>query len=384
MKAFLVGQMEYLSKNGYKVTLICDTDEKFAKQLPDGIRYRAVRMKRGIDGIGSLISIYKLYKLFRSEKFDLIQYSTPNASLYTAIAAWLSRTPVRLYCQWGIRYVGFNGYKRIIFKALEAITCKLSTFIEPDSFSNLDFCHRQGLYSKKKSRVVWNGSANGVDLKKFNVKMKEEWGKKLRLKYKIDSNSIVFGFVGSVTRDKGINELLSAFRMVVNKNPRAVLLIVGEEEFINTIDDSLIEWSKSCSNIIYCGLVSEVQKYMASMDIFVLPSYREGFGSVIIEAEAMGVPVIVTDIDGPVNAMISNKTGLVVPKGDINSLYKAMVELMEDDKRRKTMGEEALIFAVSSFDKDVLWQKILEDREKLIIASSANSLHSSLEGEYNE
>ncbi|MCI5616930.1 MAG: glycosyltransferase family 1 protein, partial [Ruminococcus sp.] len=174
LKSFVIQSAKYLKENtDWDIVMICDNDDEFQDVLPEGIRYIPVSMKRGLNFDGMSV-IRKLVKIFKEEKFDLVQYSTPNASLYVSIAAKIAKVPVRLYCQWGMVYVGFSGIKRKIFKCIEKFVCKNSTEIEPDSYGNLDFAHKEGLYPKNKGRVIWNGSACGVDLSKFDISRKDE------------------------------------------------------------------------------------------------------------------------------------------------------------------------------------------------------------------
>jgi hypothetical protein len=173
LEAFVLPTIRYIHEHtDWEISLICDEDPEFGKRLPEYVHYLPVPMKRGISlsGIGA---IFKMAKIFRKEKFDIVQYSTPNASLYASMAAKMAKVPVRLYCQWGMAFVGFSGVKRKIFKAIEKFVCRNSTWIEPDSFGNLKFSHEEGLYSPEKSSVVWNGSASGVDLKKFDISQKK-------------------------------------------------------------------------------------------------------------------------------------------------------------------------------------------------------------------
>lgn len=365
LKTFILKTAEYLHKNeNYDITFICNPDSEFKEQLPDYIHFIPVEMNRGISVDGIKV-IYKLYQIFKKEKFDLIQYSTPNAALYASVAGKLAGIKVRLYCQWGIRYVGFSGLKRKIFKLIEKITCKDSTWIEPDSFGNLKFSHEEKLYSSLKSSVIWNGSANGVDLEKFNIEKKDEWRVEIRKRHNLDEE-IVVGFIGRLEKDKGINELLEAYKNI--KIPNLELLVVGPEDKTETINKELYEWAKGNKNIIFTGKVKDVEKYYSAMDIFVLPSYREGFGSVVVEAEAMGVPVIVTNIPGPLDAMIENKTGLVVEKGNAEDLKDALEKLIKDKITREKFGEEAKLFAKKNFDAKKIYEYILEDRRRLLNA----------------
>ncbi|WP_078595895.1 glycosyltransferase family 4 protein [Evansella clarkii] len=365
IKSFLIGQLEYFYMRGYEVTVICNNDLQLAKSLPSYINYKPVEMVRGVNSANAIRCIYQLYKIFKKENFDIVQYSTPNAALYTSVAAWLARVPVRLYCQWGIRYVGFEGWKRQFFKLLEKAVCTLSTYIEPDSLGNLNFSFREKLYKPRKSRVIWNGSANGVDLVKFDISKKCYWNKLIRKQYNIQPDELVIGFIGRLDKDKGINELLQAFKKISDEYQNCKLLIIGPDDKVEGLEPEIYKWSKSFDSVIYTGFTTQVEKFIAAMDLFVLPSYREGFGSVVIEAEAMGVPVIVTDIPGPVDAMQPGITGLTVPKGSVQPLVDAMEQMILNPKEREEMGKNAFNFARTNFAQEKLWDYILEDRDRL-------------------
>lgn len=364
LQAFVLGIAKYIYENtDWDITFICDYDEEFKNSLPEYIHYIPVPMKRGIS-IAGIKAMLQMKKIFQKEKFDLIQYSTPNASLYASIAGKLAKVPVRLYCQWGMVFVGFQGIKRWIFKQEEKFVCKLSTWIEPDSKSNLEFAHLEGLYPENKGSVIWNGSASGVSLEKFDISKKQEYRQKIRSEYRIPDDAFVYGFVGRITRDKGINELLQAYKSIMDEN--SYLLMVGNEELDENMNMELFNWSKNSSQVIYTGATNVVEQFLSAMDVYILPSYREGFGSGVIEAEAMGVPVIVTDIPGPTDAMIDNETGIVVQKADVESLYNAMISIREDKVRYFAMAEKAHDFAVNNFEQKQLFNYILEDRKKLL------------------
>lgn len=321
-------------------------------------------MKRGISFSGLKI-IKEMRKIFKEQKFDLIQYSTPNASLYASLAGFLSRIPIRLYCQWGMVFVGFNGIKRKIFKLEEKLVCALSTWVEPDSYSNLNFAHEEKLYPINKGSVIWNGSACGIDLNKFNYSKKAEYNLKIRAELNIPSDAFVFGFVGRITRDKGINELLEVSKQIFSKKGNAYLILIGNEEIDKTVNTDLYNWSKKCEQIIYCGRTNVVEQYLSAINCFVLASYREGFGMSVIEAEAMGVPVIVTDIPGPIDAMKKDKTGLIVKKGDIESLEKAMIKLLNNEKLSIEYGNNGVEFVINNFEQQTPFNYIKKDRENL-------------------
>lgn len=361
IRAFILPLAEYMHENTkWDISFICSDNENFEKSLPEYIHFYPVHMERGIS-LAGIKAMFQIKKILKKEKFDMVQYSTPNASLYTAMAAKSAKIPIRLYCQWGIAYVGFNGLKREIFKTVEKFVCGLSTYVQPDSKSNLNFARSEGLYSEKKSSVIWNGSACGVSLDKFNIQRKNEYRSYIREKYNIGRNTFVYIFIGRVTRDKGINELLSAFKKL---NDDSVLFLIGKNEVDTSVNRELYDWSLENKNIIYTGNVDDVERYLSASDCYVLPSYREGFGMSVIEAEAMGVPVIVTDIPGPVDAVIDNKTGLLVKKADENSLLDAMKKIRK--LNYQGMGKEGHKFASDNFEQKQLFDKIIESRNELL------------------
>lgn len=366
VKSFVLPTIRYLREHtDWEICVMCSDDPELPALLPEGVRFLPVKMERGIS-LGGIAACYKMYQIFRQEKFDLVQYSTPNASLYASLAAKLARIPVRLYCQWGMAFVGFSGMKRKLFRSIEKLVCSLSTRVCPDSFGNLHFCHREGLYGPEKSGVVWNGSASGVDLTKFDMEKKPLWREDMRRKLGIQDGETVFVFIGRITGDKGINELFAAFRSLLETKPDCRLLLVGREERADSVAQELYDWAGSESRVVFCGYTNVVEQYLAASDVYVLPSYREGFGSAVIEAEAMGVSVIVTDIPGPTDAMEKDVTGLVVPMKDAAALQAAMETLAADPVLRARMGAAGHTFAAERFDQRLLMEKILEDRKKLL------------------
>ena len=365
LEAFVLPTIRYIHEHtDWEISLICDEDPEFRKRLPEYVRYLPVPMKRGISPSG-ITAIFKMARIFREEKFDIVQYSTPNASLYASMAAKMAKVPVRLYCQWGMAFVGFSGVKRKVFKTIEKFVCRNSTYIEPDSFGNLKFSQGEGLYTPEKSSVVWNGSACGVDLKKFDISQKEAWRRQTRERYQIPEDAVVYGFVGRITGEKGVNELFAAYQRLVQQQD-AYLMLVGFMEKADSVNQELYAWAKKQEKIIFCDYTKVIEQYMAAMDVYILPSYREGFGCAVIEAEAMGVPVIISDIPGPTDAMIRDVTGLVVKKADVDTLHDAMVRLYEDADLRSKFGKAAYTFATEKFDQAQLFAHIVEDRKRLL------------------
>ena len=366
LQAFVLKTAEYIHEHtDWDISMICNFDEKFKAQLPEYIHYYPVQMERGIS-IGGIKAMFEMKKIFKREKFDLIQYSTPNASLYASLAGKMAKVPVRLYCQWGMAYVGFSGIKRKIFKTIEKLVCSLSTWIEPDSNSNLTFSHQEKLYPNKKGSVIWNGSACGVNLSKFDISKKLQYRKKIQEQYSLSDDLFVFGFVGRITRDKGINELFTAFKVIAEQNDNARLMMVGPTEVDSTVDQELYNWATKTEKVIFVGYTNVVEQYLSAMDCYILPSYREGFGMGVIEAEAMGLPVIVSNIPGPTDAMIHEKTGLIVAKKDSEDLKKTMSFLLDNHDIAKKYGEAGMEHAKTNFEQVEFFEYVLEDRKKLL------------------
>lgn len=366
LRVFVLKLAEYLHETGeFDISFLCTPEDALTKMLPEYIHLIPVPMERGIS-ISGFKAMLQMRKIFKKEKFDLVQYSTPNASCYASIASWLAKVPVRLYCQWGIAYVGFSGLKRKIFKLEEKMVCKLSTWVEPDSKSNLNFSHKEGLYPEKKGSVVWNGSASGVDLTKFDISKKTEYNKAIRQQYGIPDDAFIYGFVGRITGDKGINELFTATKKVMESHPNAWLLLVGHSEKAESVDDELYKWAESCDRVVFSGYTLVAEQFIATMDCFVLPSYREGFGMSVVEAEAMGVPVIITNIPGPIDGMLKDKTGLIVPKKDAGALQEAMEKLIASPKLCREFGENGVTYASENFEQKEIFRRIYEDRKELM------------------
>jgi glycosyltransferase involved in cell wall biosynthesis len=370
IEAFFIPQLQYLSGHGYDVTVVCDYSDYLQDKLGNGIRYVPVNIPRGISIGGSVLAIRSLTEFFKKEKFNMIQYSTPNAALYASIAAKKAGIKIRNYHIMGFRYLGSSGIGRMVLKKVEKITCRNSTSIECVSRSNLESGVREKIFDKKKAAVVWNGSSGGIDLKKFNCEYREQYRDKIRKKYGINKNDFVFGFVGRITKDKGVNEILKAFSGIND----AKLMMVGDPEATDTLDQKLYTDTLKNNNVIYTGNVTEIEQYYSAIDVLLLPSYREGFGNAVIEAGAMGTPSIISNIPGPKDAVIPNETALVIEPQDPDALLEAMKKMMGG--KVTEMGNAAADHVRKSFDSEKLNEFILERKDELFEGvRDAKSIH---------
>lgn len=371
---FIRFSFEAFRKDGFEIYVIADMDEEYISTLPEYVHPLSIKMGRGIHPRDFFKVTKEMRRIFKREKFDIVQYSTPNASCYAAIAARRARVPVRLYCQWGLVYQGFKGIKRFVFKMLERFVCALSTDVQPDSKGNLDLCRKMHFYSEKKSRVVWNGSANGISLSKFRIEKKSEFNKQIREKHGIPMDATVVGYVGRVGREKGFEELVEMTRALTERYDNLVLLYVGPNEKPDTVSPEALDYFFGCDRVIYTGgWVDDTERYYAAMDVFVFPTYHEGFGSVAIEAEVMGVPVVVSDVPGPQNAIIDGVTGYKVPPRDAAALVEKVSYLIDNPSLREEMGVAAHEFVRENFDDRILLEKIIENRNSLLQRKKKNT-----------
>lgn len=361
--AFVADAMYQFVDKGFDVTLVCSDTTRVRKLKGDAFKYVNIPMKRGISFSDILVAPWRFYKLFKQEQFDFVQYATPNASLYASIGAWLAKIPIRLYCQWGIRYVGYTGIMRYILRALEKITCTLSTHICAASQKNLDYSVKQRLYKVNKAEIIGDGGTIGVDMAKFNISMKKLYRDDIRSKYPNMGENIVFCSVGRMSRDKGSVETLAAFNMLLRDRDDVILLMIGESENIQF--ENLINRYKS-DRVIFTGHTDEVYKYMAASDVMLHPSYREGFSMVIQEAMAMGLPVITTNIPGPSEVIENNVTGILVEPRDIMSLYDAMKRFVIDREMAVNMGNAGRKRCERLFNRERMLRLTFEHRMKLI------------------
>ncbi len=364
MDWFVVDSMRNLAKNGFDVTLVCDMDEEFIKRNSDFATCIPVKMSRGIDIKGAIHGIREFYRIFKENKFDVIQYSTPNAALYSSIAGRLAKIPVRVYGQWGIRYVTFTGIKRFIFKALEKFTCMGSTHVKSQSPKNRQFAIDENLCKADKISVIGIGGTIGVDLKEFDLSKKDNYRKEIRDKYNIGESDFVFGFVGRLNIDKGINELIEAFKGIQN----AKLMLVGMLDDNYRPSEENLKYANDSENVFITGNVppSDVCKYLATFDVLVQPTYREGFGKVFEEAMGMACPIITTDVPGPSEAIEDGISGVLVPAKDADTLRTEMIKLMKDSDRRKSFSKAGRERAEKYFERSVMLNNILEDYKKIL------------------
>lgn len=368
MDWFIVPSMRNLEKHGYEITLICNMEDDFAERNADYAKCVHLPMSRGVSIKDLLSSIHALVRIFRKEKFDLVYYMSPNASMYAAIAGKIAGVKTRIYSQCGIRYISFTGIKRMIFKVVEKLTCLFSTHIKAQSPKNMEFAVSEGLCKQKKISVVGIGGTVGVELEKCRSFDHDQARRELREKYGIPGNAFVYGYVGRINADKGINELICAFAQVSAGEQKPYLMLVGMLDDVNPISAKNLAYAKENPYIILTGNVSpdEVYAHMTVFDVLVHPTYREGFGKVLQEAMGVGVPIITTDVPGPSEVVENNVSGILCRVCDPEDLAEKMRLLHDEPALRERFAKAGLARAEKYFDRPIMLENILQDLNTVV------------------
>ncbi len=317
---------------------------------------------RGFDFIGTFKSVLKFKNLCREKKFDMVVYATPNGALYGSIGSRLAGVPCRVLAQWGMRYVGFDGGKRVIIREIEKISCRFATDIRNVSVKNREIAVADGMYPPEKCKVLGKGGTIGVDLQQYDLTKIPMMRKDIRQKYGISSSDIVYGFVGRICKDKGVHELFQAFKSVRMNQNNAVLMLLGKEDVNAGLDEQLLHEMHNDSHVIFCGAVPNavVSQYMSAFDILVHPTYREGFGMVLQEAAALQLPTITTDIPGASEAIVDQVTGLLAQKQNVPTLADAMITLTSESLRSE-MGKAGRKRIETDFERNMMVNRMCDD-----------------------
>ena len=365
LTSFVIPAARVMKENGWDVTLACNMSHASYEKYKDEFHCINIPMSRGSSFKDLLTMPFYFKRLFKNEHYDIVQYATPNASLYASLGAKWAGVKKRLYCQWGIRYVGFSGFQRKLFKAIEKIICNNSTHIRPASWKNLDFAVEEGLYKREKAAVIGDGGTIGIDMKQFDVNQKTINKRLVLEQYPQLAGKTVFSFVGRLNRDKGVFELLEAFQRLCAERDDVALLQIGDMEGELP---SHLETVRLNKNVVLTGWTNEVSRYISASDILVHPSYREGFSMVIQQAMAMEIPVVTTDIPGPSEVIEPNVSGLLAKARDVETLYNSMKWMLEHPEERVQMGKAGRKRCEEKFNRERMLRLTLEDRENILKA----------------
>lgn len=342
----LRGQLRFLN-NYYEVIGVASPDEATLKKVAEreGIRTIGIEIERKISLMKDVRSLVRLYRLFRHERPNIVHSLTPKAGLLSMVAARLAGVPVRIHTFTGLIFPWRQGYMRKLLKTMDKVTCMAATTVIPEGEGvRRDLMNNR--ITSKLSNVLANGNINGVDLEHFKPVMR-----------KSDDTVTCYVFVGRIVRDKGIEDLQKAFERLDNAR---LIMVGGFEQHLNPLSDDCLEWLKNDERVDCVGYIEDIRPYLAEADVLLLPSHREGFPNTPLQAGAMGLPVIATNICGCNEIIIDGVTGLLVEPRNANQLYSAMKKLADNPLLRKEMGEKARIHISQNFSHKEVWNALLK------------------------
>lgn len=359
---FFEGQITFLKKS-FNVSLVSSDGallHSIAKS--EKVNYHILNVKREISLLNDIISLILFVKLFYKEKPNFIHCNTPKASFLALFAGYLCSVPKRLYFVHGLRYEGNKGFKRRLLMFMEKLSCFFATDIISVSYGVKKIVEEQ--ITSKNVIVVGSGSSNGIDTEKFIIEKYSSF--ELKMSLGIQEEDYVFGFVGRLVKDKGINELVNVFdKLNANyKNIKLVLVGPYEDELdpLNSLTKKKIESNK---NILSVGFQKNVRSFLGVMNLFVFPSYREGFGIVLMEAGAMQIPCISSNITGCNEIILEKVTGLLIPSKNKDALYAKMEYSILNKLEMKGMGINAEQSIKKRFEQLSVWNQYLKEYNKI-------------------
>jgi glycosyltransferase involved in cell wall biosynthesis len=359
----LKGQLRFMS-NYFEVIGISSSGKDLEKVRTDeGIRVIPVKMTRKITPVWDLIALWQLYCVFRKERPLIVHTHTPKAGTVGMLAAWLARVPHRLHTVAGLPLVEAQGMKRFLLNRVEKITYGCATHVYPISYGLINIILKEKFCSMQKLKVIANGSSNGIDTLFFNPLLFSSRQKQaFRQELNIPTDDFVFLFVGRLVSDKGINELVEVFDNISKKYSHVKLLMVGSEEpDLDPLKKETLQRMAANKHIISVGYQRDVRPYFVLSDALVFPSYREGFPNVVMQAGAMGLPSIVTDINGCNEIIIEGKNGTIIPAKDTIALQKKMELFIADRALIEKLRSKARDMVTSRYEQKMVWEALLAE-----------------------
>ena len=316
-------------------------------------------MRREISLWADLKGLFLFVIYFLKERPQIVHGNTPKGSLLSMLAAWLTRRPVRIYMCHGLRYQGCKGFKRWLLMTMERITCLCATDVMCVSKGVAEVLQSDNI-THKQPVVIWNGSVQGIDIKKFDPSKPFDCDSKLK-QYGLKKEDFILTFVGRIVRDKGIQELVEAFdELSKMHNDIRLLLIGGVEQGDNEIDETTKQLIEKNKGIVAPGPQYDIPEILAITNLFVFPSYREGFGLSLMEAGAMGVPSIASNIIGCNEVVEDGKTGILIPSHSVQAIVEAVNKMYSDKILYETMRKNCRDSIVNRYEQQKLFSKFNE------------------------
>jgi glycosyltransferase involved in cell wall biosynthesis len=366
---FLEGQPEYFKRRGFEFTVVSSPGEELSKALREGVHTVVVPMAREISLWKDMVSLWRLWRLISRLRPAITNVATPKAGLLAGVAAWACRVPCRYYTVLGLRCETATGLKRWLLLLTERIACLCAHRVICVSESLRQKAIELGILEAGRTVVLAAGSYAGVHPKRFSpgVEVSRRAGR-LRRELGIPEEAPVVGFVGRLTRDKGITELVEAYAELRKRSPELRLLLVGDMEEGDPLPLEIRRYAETEPRIIRTGFVQDPAPYYHVMDVLAFPTHREGFGNVVLEANAAGKPVVAARSTGVVDSVVDGVTGILVPARDARALAAALQLVLDDQSLAAALGSAGRERVLREFQQERVWDAIVQEYLQLIQA----------------
>lgn len=367
LEKLLENQLRFMTAH-YAVTIV-SSDQPHLERVAQsqGTQSHWVEMTRQITPIQDLKSVWQLYRFFQKEKPFIVHTHTPKAGIVGMLAAKLAGVPNRLHTVAGLPLLEATGIKRKVLDFVEKLTYACATQVYPNSKGLLGIILQNQYTNPEKLHIIGNGSSNGINTSHFSAAhYTQQQNQELRMELGFSDHDFIFVFVGRLVKDKGINELIAAFEILKTKHSNARLLLVGDYETeLDPLFPETLQKIDADPSIVHTGFMSDVRPYFAAADALVFPTYREGFPNVVLQAGAMGLPSIVTDINGCNEIIENGKNGLIIPVKNTGAILQAMQRLISDKNLYISLQNQTRESVVSRYEQKVVWEAILAEYQKL-------------------
>ena len=372
-KVLLKGQLRFMASNGFDVKGVSSEGEELKEVLEnEGIMMKVINMSRKITPFQDLKSLWEMWNFLRKERPQIVHTHTPKAGIIGMLAARLAGVPHRLHTVAGLPLMEATGIKRKILNFVEKLTYSSATRVYPNSKGLYDFILQNNFTQSNKLKIIANGSSNGINTTFFSPEQVSETEKAaLREKLNIQPDDFVFVFVGRIVSDKGINELIKAFSELQTAENNELtgiklLLVGGLESDLDPLNPETLAEINQNKDIISVGFQQDVRPFFAISDALAFPSYREGFPNVVMQAGAMGLPSIVSDINGCNEIIVEGENGLIIPPKNVEKLKEKMLTLAKDKNLYTKLRENSRRMIESRYEQSVVWNALLEEYEGLL------------------
>ncbi len=372
VKFLLLPQLRFLIENGYDVSVICSSGKFVSEIEKEGIKVKVIKMKRKISPFSDLVALVKIFLYFKKEKFGIVHVHNPKPSLLGQLAAKLARVPIIINTVHGLYFQQDSSkFKRSFYIFIEKIAALCSSLIFSQNKEDIETLIKEKVSDPKKIKYL----GNGVDIGKFDCKrFSEEFISKKRKELNIPEGFKVVGIVARLVEEKGYLTLFEAFASVVKEFPKTVILAIGpkEPEKSDALDLQIVENYEVKNNVIFLGERNNLEELYPLMDIFVLPSYREGMPRSILEAMAEERPIITSNIRGCKEEIEDGISGILFPVGDSEKLAGSIIDLLENPAKAEEMGKNARIRAEKYFNENFIFGRIKEGYDLLLKEKHGN------------